>query len=503
MFYKFLIFAILVGMSGLKEILNLIPKISLEDKALIEKAYIFAQRAHEGQKRKSGEPYFIHVSETGKNLATLGMDTKTIMAGLLHDVLEDTKTSEEDLRKAFGNEIVTLVNGVTKLGKVKYHGHERHVESLRKFFIAMTDDIRILIIKLADRLHNIKTLKYVSPEKQQRIAIETIEIHARLADRVGMGKLKGELEDAAFPFAYPEEYAEVEKLLEEKKASNQKELAYVTDILRKELINQKIHIVEISNREKHKYSLWCKLKRYNMDIDKIYDIVALRVIVDDVSECYRVLGIVHSLWKPLPGRIKDYIANPKPNGYRSLHTTIFTGNGGTVEIQIRTPEMHAEAAYGIAAHFIYKEVTTKKEKNKIQKKRLGWVNELRRLKEIVSNPAEFVEDLKRDLFHDRIFIFTPKGDVVDLPEESSVIDFAYAIHTDIGDHAQSAKINGKIAPLGNKLQNNDIVEILVNKNTSPSSKWLEFTKTTMARKNINTYLKKNTLLAKFRSFAKF
>jgi GTP diphosphokinase / guanosine-3',5'-bis(diphosphate) 3'-diphosphatase len=489
-------------MSGLNEILNLIPKISAKDKALIEKAYFFAQKAHEGQKRKSGEPYFVHVFETAKNLAEYGMDTKTVVAGLLHDVLEDTSTTEEELTKEFDEEIVTLVNGVTKLGTIKYRGHERHVESLRKFFMAMTNDIRILIIKLADRLHNAQTLQYVDPEKQKRIALETIEIHARLANRIGMGKLKGRLEDASFPYAYPKEYAEVEKLLETKSADNEKELIYVTNELRKELTKQKIHIVEISRRAKHKYSLWCKLKRYNMDIDKIYDIVALRVIVDTVEDCYRVLGIVHSLWKPLPGRVKDYIANKKPNGYRSLHTTIFTGNGGTVEIQIRTPEMHAEAAYGIAAHYIYKEMGKKSNKNISVEKKLSWINKLRELQEMITNPTKFIDDLKMDIFNDRIFVFTPKGDVVDLPDESSPIDFAYAIHSDIGDHVQSVQVNGKIAPLHTNLRNNDIVNIIVNEKAHPSSKWLDFTKTTDARRRINNYLKENSLLSKFLSFRK-
>ncbi len=490
-------------MVGLKELIGLIPKISHEDKTLIEKAYFFAQRAHEGQKRKSGEPYFIHAVETAKNLATMGMDTKTIAAGLLHDVLEDTNTSEETLKKEFGEEIVTLVNGVTKIGKLRYQGVIRHVESLRKFFLAMTDDTRILIVKLADRLHNVETLKYVKPEKQKRIALETIEIHARLADRIGMGKLKGQLEDAAFPFAYPEDYAKVEKLLAEKSEHNQKELSRVTNVIRKELIDQKIHIVEISPRKKHLYSLWCKLKRYNMDIDKIYDIVALRVIVNTADDCYRVLGIIHNTFKPLPDRIKDYIANPKPNGYRSLHTSVFTGNGAIIEIQIRTPEMHAEAAYGIAAHFIYKEIGGVKKKNTYLQKNISWINQLKELQKITTEPIEFTNSLKMDLFKFRIFAFTPKGDVIDLPEDSSAIDFAYAVHTQIGDHAQSAKINGKIAQLFTKLHNHDIVEIKVNKNAHPSSKWLDHTKTTIAKKHINDYLKKNSLLARFRSFARF
>lgn len=492
-------------MPDVNEILKLIQSPNEKDIELIKKAYDFAQKAHEGQKRNSGEPYFVHVFATAKNLAQMGMDTKTIVAGFLHDTLEDTNTPEEVLKKEFGEEIVNLVNGVTKLGKLKYQGSERHVESLRKFFMAMANDLRILIIKLADRLHNAQTLQYVRPEKQKRIALETIEIHARLADMIGMGKLKGDLEDASFPYAYPAEYAEVEKLLAEKSSSNQKELDSVASILKKELATQKIHIVEINQRAKHKYSLWLKLKKYNMDIDKIYDLVALRVVVDDIEDCYRVLGIVHNLWQPLPGRIKDYIATPKPNGYRSLHTTFFTGNGGIVEIQIRTPEMHAEAAYGIAAHFIYKENEHKRKKKSANEtsKKLKWVEQLKEIHKVVDDPEKFLEHLKMDLFNDRIFAFTPKGDVIDLPEDSSAIDFAYAIHSDIGNHAQGATINGKNAALHTKLKNHDVIVIHTNKNTNPSSKWLDYAKTTMAKKHINAYLKENSLLAKFKSFAKF
>lgn len=488
------------------DITSILKGLGSEDKKVIEKAYAFAERAHEGQKRNSGEPYFNHVFETAKILAELGMDTKTIVAGFLHDVLEDTPTPEKELEKEFGKEIVTLVNGVTKLGKMKYTGTERHVESLRKFFMAMANDLRILIIKLADRLHNVRTLQYVKPEKQKRIALETIEIHARLADRIGMRKLKGELEDASFPFLYPKEYAETEKLLELNSKSNQKELDEVTAEIQKTLKEQKVKVIEISSRAKHKYSLWCKVKRYGNNVERVYDIVALRVIVEDVENCYRVLGIIHGLFQPVPGRIKDYIATPKRNGYQSLHTTVFTGNGGVVEIQIRTPEMHAEAAYGIAAHFIYKEMGkgahTATSSEHINKK-LEWIDQLKELHKIVDKPAQFLEHLKMDLFQDRIFIFTPKGDVIDLPADSSPIDFAYAIHSDIGNHAQSANINHKMSPLHTKLQNNDIVEIIVNKKANPSSKWLDYTKTTMAKKHINAYLKDNSLLTRFRSFAKF
>ena len=482
------------------DITSLLEGLRSDDKKLIEKAYIFAEGAHKGQKRNSGEPYFNHVFETAKILAELGMDAKTIVAGLLHDVIEDTPVDEEGLEKEFGKEIVELVNGVTKLGKMKYTGTERHVESLRKFFMAMSKDLRVLIIKLADRLHNVRTLQYVKPEKQKRIALETIEIHARLADYIGMGKLKGELEDASFPFAYPKEYAEVEKLLAENSKSNKEQLAIVSKELTNELKDQKVQVIEMSTRAKHKYSLWKKIKKYDMDIEKVYDLVALRVIVSDVENCYRVLGIVHSLFQPLPGRIKDYIATPKKNGYRSLHTTIFTGNGGIVEIQIRTPEMHAEAAYGVAAHFVYKD--TKKSVVANQSQKFEWMDKLKEIHKIIDKPEKFLEHLKMDLFHDRIFIFTPKGDVIDLPYDSSPIDFAYAIHSDIGNHAQSANINHKMAPLHTKLQNNDIVEIVVNKNANPSSKWLDHTKTTMAKKHINAYLKEHSLLSRFLSFGK-
>lgn len=485
---------------NIEEIFALIPKITQEEKDQLVSAYNFAKKAHEGQKRNSGEPYFTHVFQTAKTLAGLGMDIKTVMAGFLHDTLEDTETTEEELEKEFSKEIVTLVNGVTKLGKLKYRGRERHLESLRKFFLAITEDIRILIIKLSDRLHNVQTLEYVKPEKQKRIALETIEIHARLADRIGMGKLKGDLEDAAFPYAYPKEYADLENIIKEKSQSNKKDLDEVSELLRKELDAQKVKVVKIDQREKHKYSLWCKLKAYDMDINKIHDIIALRVIVTSVEDCYRVLGIVHGAWRPLPGRIKDYIAIPKPNGYRSLHTTIFTGNGGIVEIQIRTAEMHEEAAYGIAAHFVYKEHG--KNKDQSEKKNMEWVEQLKELQKVIGEPEKFMEHLKMDLFKDRIFILTPKGDVIDLPEESSAIDFAYAIHSDIGDHAQNATINGKMMPLITKLKNNDIVTIQVNKNAHPSSKWLDHTKTTMAKKHINVYLRANSLLAKFLSFGK-
>lgn len=489
-------------MLNVKEIFDLIEGgINKKDQELIEKAYDFADRAHKDQKRMSGEPYFVHVVETAKILAKLGMDATTISAGLLHDVLEDTKTKEEELKKEFGEDIVFLVNGVTKLGTLKYRGHERHVESLRKFFIAMANDLRVVIVKFADRLHNLRTLQHVREDKRKRIALESIEVYAPLANRLGMGKLKGQIEDEAFPYVYPKEYAQIEEIIKEKQHLYKKYLVEVREELEKELEKNKVKFIKIDYRIKYKYSLYKKLLNYDMDISKVHDIVALRVVVKNIEDCYRVLGIVHSIWRPLPGRIKDYIAVPKPNGYRSLHTTIFTGSGGIAEIQIRTEEMHKEAAYGIAAHFSYKE--NKNNKKRIdEKSKFEWIEELRDLKNIEGKPEKFIEHLRADFFNDRIFIFTPKGDVVDLPKDSSPIDFAYAIHSDIGNRITSTKVNGKISQIFSKLKNGDIVEIINKKDAHPSGKWLEYTKTTNAKKQIKTYLEKNSLLAKLKSFGR-
>lgn len=495
-------------MANVKELLDLIGGIKKKDEELVKKAYEFAERAHQGQKRMDGNPYFFHVFETAKVLAKLGMDIQTIVAGLLHDVLEDTKdikVSEEEMKKEFGDNIVFLVNGVTKLGTLKYHGHERHVESLRKFFVAMANDLRVVVIKFADRLHNLRTLQYIREDKKKRIAMESIEVYAPLADRLGMGKLKGEIEDAAFPFAFPEEYTQIEELLKEKKGLYEKYLEEIAKELKKELYKNKVKITEIDYRVKHKYSLWKKLQKYDMDIEKIYDIVALRVVLESIEDCYKVLGIIHSVWRPLPGKIKDYIAVPKPNGYQSIHTTIFTGSGGVAEIQIRTKEMHAEAAYGIAAHFAYKDKKYKKENKENKeddKSKFKWIEELKSFNYELNDPKKYLERLKTDFFNDRIFIFTPKGDVIDLPEDSSPIDFAYSIHSDIGDHISGVKVNSKIAPILSKLKNGDIVEIITKKDSHPSSKWLEFSKTNVAKKNIRSYLEKNSLLFRLKSFGR-
>ncbi|KKP96840.1 MAG: GTP pyrophosphokinase [Candidatus Nomurabacteria bacterium GW2011_GWD2_36_14] len=484
-----------------EEILDLAHKLKKEDVELIQRAYDFAKKAHSGQLRKSGEPYFNHVFATAKNLAELGMKAKTISAGLLHDVIEDTSITEEDIKKEFGEEILSLISGVTKLGTVRYKGIERKVENLRRFFVSMAEDLRVLTIKLADRLHNIETLEHIRPDKQKRIALETLEIYAPLADRLSMGRLKGRLEDAAFRYAYPKEYEEVKKMLLERKDAKERYLIEVRDRLNEKILEAKIKNTKIDYRQKHLYSLWKKLQKYNMDIGKIYDIIAMRVMVDTVSDCYHVLGIIHGEWTPVPNRIKDYIAMPKANGYQSLHTTIFTGTGGIVEIQIRTHEMHEQAENGIAAHFIYKSNGVEKNPDL---KELEWVNRLHDLNKEHEDekPKEFLEKIHMNFFKDRVFIFTPKGDIIDLPDGSSIIDFAYAIHTDIGNHAQGARVNGKNSSLGTVLKTHDIVEIQVNKNTNPTSKWLDYAKTTLARREINAYLKQHSLLSKFLSFGK-
>ncbi|MCK5095869.1 MAG: bifunctional (p)ppGpp synthetase/guanosine-3',5'-bis(diphosphate) 3'-pyrophosphohydrolase [Candidatus Pacebacteria bacterium] len=483
-------------MSDVQEIISLMKEPSKENVALTKKAYEFSQRAHEGDKRFSGEPYFNHAFETAKNLAEFGMDAPSIAAGFLHDTLEDGNTDEKTLEKEFGKEVSFLVEGVTKLGKLKYRGLERHAESLRKLFIATAKDARVLIIKLADRLHNVSTLDgHPEKEKRYRIALETLEIYVPLADRLGMGRLHGELEDYVFPYVFPEEYKKTKEIMKKKRADHEKHLEKFRRSLQKELAGHGVKNFKTSYRVKHLYSLYKKLLRKEMDIDKIYDITALRITTETVGECYQVLGIIHGIWKPLPGRIKDYIALPKPNGYQSIHTTVFTGDGAIVEIQIRTEQMHREAEYGIASHLAYKKgffekFKSSKNRQAVQKK-LGWINELIQWQENVSENKKFLKELKMDFFKHRVFVFTPHGDAIDLPEESTPVDFAYMIHSDIGNHLSGAKVNGKMASIKTKLRNGDIVSIETKKNAHPSRKWLEYVKTGMAQRHIRLWLQKN------------
>jgi guanosine-3',5'-bis(diphosphate) 3'-pyrophosphohydrolase len=462
-----------------------------EDKEILEKAVLFATQKHEGQLRNSGEPYVNHVIEVGTILSELGMDTTTIAAGILHDTIEDTETTYEELEKEFGADIAFLVEGVSKLGKLKYHGVERHVESLRKFFVAMSQDIRVVVIKLADRLHNMRTLEHVRDDKRQRIALETLEIHARLADRLGMGVLKTELEELAFPYAFPEDYKKTEGIWAEHSKPSEVRILEIKESLELLLESEEVEFLRIDYRIKHLYSLYQKLKKYNFDLSKIHDVVALRVIVKSIEDCYRTLGLIHSEYRPMPGRIKDYIAVPKANGYKSLHTTIFTRDGNTAEIQIRTEEMHLEAEFGIASHLHYKEVGKNKKKGEIERK-TSWTKDLLKIQQEIHDKDEFLQTIKTDFFENRVFVFTPKGDVIDLPEGSSCIDFAYAIHTDIGNHTQSAKVNGRMVSIEHILSRGNIVQIITNKNQKPSSKWLPFCKTSFARKQIERFLEGKT-----------
>jgi GTP pyrophosphokinase len=509
-------------MADLKEILNLLNSPSDDNIKLVTKAYHFAEEAHKDQKRFSGDPYFTHLSETAKILAGLGMGPMTVAAGLLHDVIEDANVTAMAVEKEFGREILFLVEGVTKLGKLHYHGVKRYTESLRKLFVAMSEDLRVLIIKLSDRLHNMRTLKYVREDKQKRIASETLEIYAPLAYRLGIRKLNRELEDLAFPFVYPKEHARVIEFLKQKSRESEDHLNHLRKSIVKGLAKTGMVNIHTDSRLKGVYSLYQKLLRKNWEIEKIYDIAAVRIIVQTIEDCYRALGAIHGIWRPLPGRIKDYIAFPKPNGYQGLHTTIFTGDGGIIEIQIRTEEMHREAEFGVASHFGYKENLNPE---KVSQSTISWVKQFipfftwgerqekdagNKRKAIAGNDVptwirelanyraesesdeqtKFIEDLKADFFEDRVFIFTPKGDVVDLPTGSSPIDFAYSIHSDIGNHMSGAKVNGKLVSLNSKLENGDIVEIQVKESARPSAKWIDLAKTTVAKKHIRSALEK-------------
>jgi GTP pyrophosphokinase len=501
-------------MQDLKEITSLMENPSKEDLALVQKAYDFSKEAHKNQLRKSGEPYFIHLFATAKNLAELKMTATTISAGFLHDSIEDVGVTGEQIEKEFSPEIRFLVEGVTKLGHIRYHGASQYNESLRKLFVAMSQDIRVLIIKLADRLHNMQTLHFIPKEKQIRIAKETLEIYAPLAYRLGIRKLHRELEDLSFSYAYPKEYEKTLKILKSKKNAEEENLEKFLKSIKKELAKNGVIDFKTDFRVKGLYSLYKKLLRYDMDINKIHDLLAIRIIIPEVSDCYRVLGIIHNSWRPLPGRIKDYIAFPKPNGYQALHTTVFTGDGGIVEIQIKTKTMQQESEYGIASHIAYKQKTNEKKKtnpnllwlqkilpaksftgeikNKTSKKEVNfddvpnWVKELVEYQKDQESADDLMADIKSDFFEERIFVFTPKGDVIDLPIGSTPIDFAYAVHSDIGNHISGAKINDKLVSLDTVLKNGDRVFIETKQTAKPSRKWLDYVKTTVAKKHINS-----------------
>lgn len=450
----------------------------------IEKAYEFAKAAHEGQLRKSGEAYINHPLGTALTLAEMQLNEDIVIAGLLHDIPEDTNVSLEEIKKHFGSDVASIVKGITKIGTIKYRGMERYAENLRKMFVAIAKDLRVVIVKFADRLYNLKTLHALPKEKQLRIATETLEIYAPIAGRLGMGEMKDQLEDEGFRYALPEEYTRLRNLIIDKFFEKNQLVKKHIKIVERELKKAGIEYIEVQGRAKRLYSLYKKLLRYNNDIEKIYDLVALRIIVKTVADCYAALGIVHKRWSPLKGRIKDYISQPKPNGYQSLHTTVFTDDGNVLEIQIRTLNMHTEAEYGIAAHWQYKT------NGRLPIEKIKWIKELAEWQNGFSDHREYLEslkDIKLDILQNRIFVFTPKGDVIELPENATPVDFAYLIHTDIGNTATGALINGKMTSLDSLLKNADVVEIITDKRRkNPNPDWAKFVKTQLARARIRS-----------------
>jgi len=457
------------------------------DTALLTRAYQFAEAAHAGQMRNSGEPFIAHPLEAAGVLADMHLDMPTLVAGLLHDTVEDSSITVAQVRAEFGEEVAALVDGVTKLGKIKFDSRdEAQSESMRKMLIAMAKDIRVILIKLADRLHNMRTIEFLPPDRQRDKAIETMDIYAPLAHRLGISHVKWELEDLSFKVLEPQKYQQIQRLVADSRAAREAYLKQVIDELTSELGAIGIH-AEISGRPKHFYSIYQKMSHKGKDFNEIYDLIALRIIVGSVKDCYGALGTVHSIWKPVPGRFKDYVAMPKFNMYQSLHTTVIGPAGRPLELQIRTEEMHRTAEYGIAAHWRYKEGGRGDESFD---ERLAWLRQMLEWQTELKDPREFMEALKIDLFEDEVFVFTPKGDVVSLRKGSTPIDFAYQIHTEIGHHTVGAKANGSIVPLGYELQMGDRVEIMTNKSSGPSRDWLNIVRTSSARSKIRTFFSK-------------
>src|SRR3989344_5131060 len=450
---------------ALQEITKLTGRQSAADEALIARAYKFAQVHLEGRARKSGEPYISHCVETAKTLASWKLPTIVIVAGLIHSTTGSGDASEEDVKREFGIEVLNLIKGTRSLTDIHYKGLEKHVEDLRRFFVVFAKDLRIIFIAFAHRLHTMEVLSRRSREDQKQVALETL----------------------AFPYVYPDEYAKVSKLLKKRAPIATKNLEKIYRSLRKYFSKENINIIEVDYRLKNMYSLWKKLGRYNFEIDKIRDLLALRIVTDTVENCYKILGLIHSKWKPVAGKVKDYVANPKPNGYQSIHTTIYTGDGSMAEIQIRTKEMHAEAEYGVAAVVAYEE-SDKPDTGGRWANSLVWVKQMLEIAKKSKNISDFAEAVKLDFFRDRIFVFTPTGDVIELPEGSTPIDFAYAIHSDLGNHAHAAKINGKYKSLDTPLHGYETVLIETSKSARPNRKWLEFARTVEARRKIRAAL---------------
>lgn len=455
--------------------------------SLILSALDFAKSAHEGQLRLSGEPYFVHPCHVANILIDLGMDAESVAAGFLHDVIEDTRFTREDLAEKFGEGVSTLVEGVTKLNKLQFKTKEQaQAENLRKMLLAMAKDVRVIIIKFADRLHNMRSLAFKPEDAQKAIAKETMEIYAPLAARLGMSQVKGELEDLSMRYLYPKEYYELVDLISSKKEEREKFVLSVTEELKAKLDEIGLKY-EINGRAKHFYSIYRKMLRQNSSIDQIYDLIAIRIIVDTVKDCYNVLGVVHSLWTPLPGRFKDYIAMPKANMYQSLHTTVLNSFGAPFEVQIRTKEMHRLAEYGIAAHWKYKDGKT----DRTLDEKIKWIREVMALHEgDVEDSKEYINALKTEMFNDEVFVFTPQGDIKNLPVGSTVVDFAYAIHSDVGNKCVGGKINMKIVPLSTRLKTGDIVEIITGPNAKPSRDWMRFVQSSSTKAKIRQYFKR-------------
>ena len=463
------------------------------DTKIIMKAYNLAKEKHKDQKRGSGEPYIIHPLNVAYILADIGLDDSTICAALLHDVVEDTDITDADLRKMFGNEIADMVAGVTKLSRIQFATvEEQQVEDYRKMFLAMGKDIRVILIKLADRLHNMRTLKYLKRDRQIANAKETRDLYAPLANRLGIYSLKWELEDLSFKYLEPEEYHELVEGINKKREERTKFIEQIMDKIRVALKRQKID-AEVTGRAKHLYSIYRKMKRDNKTLDQIYDLFALRILVNSVKDCYAALGVVHELYSPMPGRFKDYIAVPKPNMYQSIHTTLLGEKGTPFEVQIRTWEMHRVAEYGIAAHWAYKEASYfgKKQSVKVEEDKLAWLRETLEWQKDMQDPQEFLDTLKKELFEDEVYVFTPKGAIKVLPRGATPIDFAYTIHAEIGNHMVGCKINSKMMPIITPLQSGDIIEIITSDNSKgPSRDWLKFVKSTAAKNKIKSWFKK-------------
>lgn len=459
------------------------------DVSILRKAFEFADAAHAGQIRKNGEPYIQHPLHTAYLLAEIKGDLATVTAGLLHDVSEDTLHTLEEIKAKFGSEIATLIEGITKLGKIKYRGIERYRENLKKMFLAMASDLRVIFIKFCDRLNNLRSLESLPADKQKRIAQETLEIYVPIAGLLGISRIKWQMEDICFKILYPEQFQELEYKYEvEKKVERNHFFQKVKNILTPKLKEAGIKY-NIEIRFKHLYSIYQKMQNKDRKFDEIYDVFALRVIVPTIDDCYKTLGIIHTLWKPKPNRFKDYIAVPKPNGYRSLHTTIFSPDGKATEFQIRTRQMHEESIYGLAAHWYYKN-----ERDVPTYKTPKWVEEIMEIQKEITNTNELVKKIKLDIFRDRIFIFSPKGDVFELPEKATPVDFAYAVHTNIGNKATGALINDKLGRLDQELKNGDLVEIIIEKKREyPNRDWLKFVKTKRARDHIKQFAKKSRL----------